>query len=193
MLSPAAVDSASAAWGASMLRASVEGGLVIALVWALCRAWPQMSPSGRSWLWRVAFCKLLLSLCWRGSVGVPLLPLRAAQEVARKGVSSASGASPRSSEVDPSRELFSLRLIRARRRNQRREETRASQKKLLFRALNGTSPSGPRLHKPSRPPHETPPLCELFPRRELRLQAVFGRKSRSFSGWLVWWVWRCEV
>ncbi len=91
----------SAWWGESMLRASVEGGIVIALVWGLCRAWPQMSPSGRSWLWRAAFCKLLLALLWRGSVGVPLLPAPSASEGAAH-----SSFSSRSAQLEPSRAVI---------------------------------------------------------------------------------------
>ncbi|HXI16155.1 MAG TPA: M56 family metallopeptidase, partial [Chloroflexota bacterium] len=67
-------NTASAQWGTLMLHASVAGGTTIVLLWALSRLWPQMSPSGRSWLWRAAFCKLLLALFWRASVGVPVLP-----------------------------------------------------------------------------------------------------------------------
>jgi hypothetical protein len=68
------LNSLSASWGEMMLWASVTGGAVIAVLWAFCRLWPGMSPSGRSWLWRAAFGKLLLALCWGLSVGFPLLP-----------------------------------------------------------------------------------------------------------------------
>lgn len=68
------INASSALWGGLMLRASLSGGVVILLLWALCRAWPRLSPSGRSWLWRAVFCKLLLALFWQASVGVPLLP-----------------------------------------------------------------------------------------------------------------------
>lgn len=69
------LNGASAIWGEMMLRTSVTGGAVIALLWALCRWWPSMSPVGRSWLWRAAFAKMLLTLCWGLSLGVPFLPI----------------------------------------------------------------------------------------------------------------------
>ncbi len=68
------LNDVSAHWGEMMLRASITGGVVIALLWVVCLLWPGMSPTGRSWLWRAAFAKLVLALCWGLSLGVPLLP-----------------------------------------------------------------------------------------------------------------------
>lgn len=69
------LNNASTQWGTWMLRASVSGGSAILLVWALCRIFPKMPPTGRPWLWRAAFCKLLLAFFWQASVTLPVLPV----------------------------------------------------------------------------------------------------------------------
>jgi len=69
-----AVNGFSAGWGAAMWRATWQGAIVLALAWAVCRLWPRMLPSLRSWLWRVVFLRLVLGLVWTKPVGLPLLP-----------------------------------------------------------------------------------------------------------------------
>ncbi|BDI30872.1 hypothetical protein CCAX7_29230 [Capsulimonas corticalis] len=61
-------------WAATMLRASVQGGALILVVWALCRFAPRIPASARCWLWWLASAKLLISLCCVGGVALPLLP-----------------------------------------------------------------------------------------------------------------------
>ncbi len=59
---------------ASLLRASLEGGLLALLVLAACRFVPALSPRVRCWLWWMVGLKLLLSLAGVGLVRVPLFP-----------------------------------------------------------------------------------------------------------------------
>ncbi|MCW3058290.1 MAG: peptidase family protein [Capsulimonas sp.] len=61
-------------WASTMLRASVQGGVLILAVWALCRVAPRIPAHVRCWLWWLASAKLLISLCFAGGVAVPLLP-----------------------------------------------------------------------------------------------------------------------
>ena len=69
-----AVNGFSAGWSAAIWRATWQGAVVLALAWGVCRLWPRMPPSLRSWLWRVAFLRLVLGLVWTKPVGLPLLP-----------------------------------------------------------------------------------------------------------------------
>ncbi len=58
----------------TLLRASGQGGLAFVCVWVLCRLLPRLSAPTRSWLWRLAFLKLLLALLWLPTLDLPLLP-----------------------------------------------------------------------------------------------------------------------
>ncbi len=70
----ATINSVSAEWATAVWRASWQGSLALAAVWAVCRAWPRVPPSVRSWLWRLAFLRLVVGLVWRRTVSLPLLP-----------------------------------------------------------------------------------------------------------------------
>lgn len=61
-------------WLSPLWRASWQGGLVLLLVWLVVRAWPRMASRTQIWLWRLAFLKMLLALCWAGAVTLVLLP-----------------------------------------------------------------------------------------------------------------------
>lgn len=63
-------------WTAGLVRACWQGGLVLLLVWTLCRALPRLSPQVRCWLWRLAYLKLLLAFFVGGAgfLELPLLP-----------------------------------------------------------------------------------------------------------------------
>src|SRR5215469_10903836 len=61
-------------WAAAMWRAVWQGGLVIAIVWALCTALPRIPARVRCWLWRLAFAKLLICLVWGSPIKLALLP-----------------------------------------------------------------------------------------------------------------------
>lgn len=68
------VNAFAASWADALIRASWQGGLVIALVWIVCRLWPGLPPTPRGWLWRLAYAKLLLGLLWLPPLALPLLP-----------------------------------------------------------------------------------------------------------------------
>lgn len=61
-------------WAEAIWRATWQGGLVIAMVWAICRYWPTLPARWRCWLWRLAFIKMLLCLVWSTPLQLPLLP-----------------------------------------------------------------------------------------------------------------------
>ena len=68
------INSWSGAWCSALWRASWQGALTIAIVWATCRAWPKLPSSVRCWLWRLAYLKLLATFLWIAPVDLPLLP-----------------------------------------------------------------------------------------------------------------------
>jgi beta-lactamase regulating signal transducer with metallopeptidase domain len=73
-------------WGivGTLVRASLEGGLFVAAVWAVCRLVPRLPAAVRCGLWWAACLKLLLGLVALPAVRLPLLPAveRAAAAVA---------------------------------------------------------------------------------------------------------------
>ena len=68
------INSWSGAWCSALWRASWQGALTIAIVWATCRAWPKLPSTVRCWLWRLAYLKLLATFLWIAPVDLPLLP-----------------------------------------------------------------------------------------------------------------------
>lgn len=79
------------AWPEGLWRASWQGALGVALVWALTRAWPRMPASLRAGLWWLVALKFVVSLGWTRPVPLPLLPASLAPAVA----GSASSQEPR--------------------------------------------------------------------------------------------------
>src|SRR5258706_2915890 len=69
----AAVNDISGPWAAAMVRASWQGGLALALAWALCRLLRDMPARLGSWLWRLAYLKLLVALAWNMPIDLPVL------------------------------------------------------------------------------------------------------------------------
>jgi len=69
------LNSLCALWMDTLLRASWQGGLRIALLWLLCRLWLGLPPVPRCWLWRLASTKLLLGLVWLPPLALPPLAL----------------------------------------------------------------------------------------------------------------------
>src|SRR5262249_669017 len=61
-------------WAGAVGRACWQGGLAIALVWALCRFLPRLPGRVQCWLWRLAYLKLLVALLWGAPLCLPLLP-----------------------------------------------------------------------------------------------------------------------
>lgn len=60
--------------GERLLSGSVQGALVVALVWLVCRSIPAIPASARACLWWLASLKLALALAPVPSLPVPLLP-----------------------------------------------------------------------------------------------------------------------
>jgi beta-lactamase regulating signal transducer with metallopeptidase domain len=61
-------------WTRAMGRACLTGSLAIAGAWLICRSLPRMSPTVRSWIWRLVYLKLTLLMLWPGPIRMPLLP-----------------------------------------------------------------------------------------------------------------------
>lgn len=59
---------------ALLLRASLEGALLAAGVWLVCRALPRLSPRVRALLWWCVAAKFVVSLLWVSPIAVPVLP-----------------------------------------------------------------------------------------------------------------------
>lgn len=57
-----------------LLAASVQGTLLVTLVWALCRLLPRLSADARCWLWWLVALQLVVGLAWSSPVALPLLP-----------------------------------------------------------------------------------------------------------------------
>jgi beta-lactamase regulating signal transducer with metallopeptidase domain len=63
---------------AALWRASWQGGLALLLVWAVCRVFHRLPARAKSWLWRLAYLKLLVALLFAVPIDLPLLPARSA-------------------------------------------------------------------------------------------------------------------
>lgn len=64
----------AALWLETLVRVCLQGGLALALAWAICRLAPRIPASGKCWLWRLAYLKLLFALLWLPTLDLPLLP-----------------------------------------------------------------------------------------------------------------------
>ncbi|WP_163994376.1 M56 family metallopeptidase [Pyxidicoccus caerfyrddinensis] len=64
----------ASAWPAGLWRASWQGALCAALVWALTRSWSKMPASLRAGLWWLVALKFVVSLGWLRPVPLPVLP-----------------------------------------------------------------------------------------------------------------------
>ena len=60
-------------WAEAMWRASWQGGIALALAWALTRALPKLPAAAKCCVWRVAYLKLLVCLAWAAPVELPVL------------------------------------------------------------------------------------------------------------------------
>jgi probable HAF family extracellular repeat protein len=68
------LNTISTYWTASMLRGIVDGGLVVASVWAVCTVFKRIPASVRYWLWWLACAKLLLAVIVLPTIAIPVLP-----------------------------------------------------------------------------------------------------------------------
>ena len=60
-----------------LVRASVEGALLAATIWGLCRFHRRLSPATRTALWWCVSAKFVVALFWTAPVNVPVLPAAA--------------------------------------------------------------------------------------------------------------------
>ena len=61
----------------TLARASLEGALVVAAIWALSRTLT-LAPATRTLLWWCAAAKFVLALVWTAPIAIPILPARGA-------------------------------------------------------------------------------------------------------------------
>jgi beta-lactamase regulating signal transducer with metallopeptidase domain len=73
---PTHIELVARVWADAMIRACWQGGIALALAWAICRCLPRLPPWARCWLWRLAYLKFFVALCWVTPVELPLLPAR---------------------------------------------------------------------------------------------------------------------
>ena len=57
-----------------LVRISMEGALLAAVVWVGCRALPQLSSGVRAMLWWCVAAKFIVALVWFSPIGLPVLP-----------------------------------------------------------------------------------------------------------------------
>jgi len=58
----------------ALVRASLDGAMLVALVWAATRMLPRLTPVARTTLWWLAAAKFVVGLLWLPPVIVPILP-----------------------------------------------------------------------------------------------------------------------
>ena len=61
-------------WATTMWRACWQGGLVVLVVWTICRLMPSMPARFQCWLWRLAMLKFMVVLLVPWFFNVPVLP-----------------------------------------------------------------------------------------------------------------------
>ena len=62
------------AWATAMWRACWQGGLLVLVVWSLCRIIPSMPARFQCWFWRLALLKFMMVLLCPTLLNLPLLP-----------------------------------------------------------------------------------------------------------------------
>jgi bla regulator protein BlaR1 len=60
-----------------LVRASLEGAILVGMIWAVCRFLPRLAPATRALLWWCAAAKFVLALVWTTPVHIPILPAAA--------------------------------------------------------------------------------------------------------------------
>lgn len=66
----------------TLISASIQGGILAALVWTAVRLLPAMPPVAKVWLWRLVFVKFAIGLVGIANVPIPLLPAPPQQDLA---------------------------------------------------------------------------------------------------------------
>ena len=73
------INPLAATWLDAIWRASWQASIAFALVWAVCRVFKNLPARAKSWLWRLAYLKLLVAFLWATPISLPLLPAKAGQ------------------------------------------------------------------------------------------------------------------
>jgi beta-lactamase regulating signal transducer with metallopeptidase domain len=68
------INTASIGWANRFWMATWQAAIVIAIAWLLTTFLRRLSPRVRSWIWRLAYVKILLSLFWTTPIELALLP-----------------------------------------------------------------------------------------------------------------------
>jgi len=68
------LDAWSTVWSECLWRASVQGGIAVAVTWAVCRSCRFLSARVQCWVWRLACLKMLVALVWSQPFDLPILP-----------------------------------------------------------------------------------------------------------------------
>ena len=71
------MNASAAPWAPWLWRVCWQGAIVIAVAWLLALLLRERSARLRSWIWRLAYVKLLLLLVWTTPINLPLLPATA--------------------------------------------------------------------------------------------------------------------
>src|SRR5580700_8114534 len=79
------LDQWSTLWGPSLWRASLQGGIAIALAWGISHWCRFLSARVRCWIWRLACLKLLVAFVWSQPLDLAVLPARTAAIASRAG------------------------------------------------------------------------------------------------------------
>lgn len=89
-----AANSFSAEWGSAVWRASWQGAIVLGVVWTVARLWPRLPPTLHSWLWRLAFLRLVLGLFSVVRVDLPVLSAALSSPTIGLAPAASSSAAP---------------------------------------------------------------------------------------------------
>ena len=101
----------SGPWAAWIWRATWQGAIVVAAAWLLTLLLRSRSPRFRSWIWRLAYLKLLVLLVWTTPLQLPLLPAEEGpvQGLATdRAVGSVLGGVPEAATMADSNEVRSI-------------------------------------------------------------------------------------
>src|SRR5687767_13175239 len=83
----------------NLVRASIEGGVMVTGIWILSRAVPHLSPAMKATLWWCAAAKFMVTVFWAAPI---VLPILAAASIERPGFSVASETHTSPSRPGPS-------------------------------------------------------------------------------------------
>ena len=87
----------------TLARASVDGGVFAAAIWAIARLTPRLSPAARAVLWWLVSVKFLVALVWPAPIPLPLLPAGGAAPAVTAVPAGATAATPGAAPIGTGR------------------------------------------------------------------------------------------